>query len=221
MFNRTDSTRKKRRGESTSLRRHVFVGVGACLTVALIMYGVWHVTRLPAFTIDDVVVTGGDTIPHELVRREVASVLSGSYVRLIPYTFSLFYPHDRIAGVVGAIPRVRDIVVERDMKRLTINFAEYVPYALWCLSGDETTPCYFLDETGYAFAPGPRLVGGSLVRQIIEGEHELSKRQIFETPTFEQTHALLTRLEDELSLRVTDVFYTKDGDIKLDILYRF
>jgi hypothetical protein len=77
--------------------------------------------------------------------------------------------------------------------------------------------CYFLDATGYAFAPGPQLEGGTLVRHIREGGEVLEKKQVFEASAFQGMHTFLLELTNELKLRVTDVLYTKDGDANLSV----
>lgn len=216
MFGRTRiHARNRRRDDTPSVWRHVFVGVGICSFATLIAVGVWHFTRLPAFTLATIDVEGGDTIPNERVRAEIASVLGGSYFKIIPYTFSLLYPKEQIATAVTAIPRVKDVAIERDMESLLVTFTEYAPYALWCRPEHEA--CYFLDETGYAFAPGPRLEGGALIRHMFEDDGELGKRQVFEPEAFSAVHAFLFELSDVLGLRVTDVLYTKDGDVKLSV----
>ncbi len=218
MFGRGNTrSRNRRRDDSSSLARHILVGVGVCTFIALLTAGVWHVTRLPAFTIEHVTVSGGDTIPHESVRGEVESVLRGSYMKLIPYTFSFMYPKDSIASAIESMPRVKNVHVERNEKDVVVEFTEYTPFALWCLPQSENSLCYFLDETGYAFAPGPRLEGGALARHVREGETELARTHAFDEGAFSRTHALLARLSSELSLRVTDVLYTEDGDMKLTV----
>jgi cell division septal protein FtsQ len=138
-------------------------------------------------------------------------------MKLIPYTFSFLYPKDHIANAITSLPRVKDVHVKRNKRDISVEFTEYTPFALWCLPHTENSECYFLDETGYAFAPGPQLQGGALARHVREGETELKRGQAFDEGAFSRTHALLARLLHELGLRVTDVLYTEDGDMKLTV----
>jgi cell division septal protein FtsQ len=190
--------------------------MGACLLVALTVIGVWHVTRLPYFTISTVEVDGGETITHEMVRTKVEEVLAQSYISLIPYRFTFLYPHDAIRDTLYSLSRIKNVSVDRNGASLSVAYDEYVPYALWCLSANDTE-CFFIDETGFAFAPGPRLEGGTFVRHMIEGVSELSRTEVFETQEFATLHALLARLHAELALRVTDVTHTKDDDLVLRV----
>ncbi len=206
-------SRNKRRDDSPSVWRHIFIGLGVCSVVALGIFSVWHITRLPVFTISTVTVLGGGTIAPESIREEVDSLLRGSYFKIIPYTFSLMYPQERIASAIASIPRVKDVAVAREAETLTVTFTEYEPYALWCQP--VTNSCYFLDETGYAFAPGPRLTGGALVRHIFEDVEILEQKQIFEPAPFALLHKFLERLDTSLRLRVTDVVHTTDGDLRI------
>lgn len=218
MFKRGTIRREGKRHESTpSLRRHIFVGVSICVLVLIFAVSIWYGTRLPAVTIASISVEGGETIQSDTVRTVAQNALDGSYLKLIPYRFTFFYPQDSVAHAITAIPRVKSAVITRDSKNLSVTFTEYVPYALWCTALDDTPRCYFLDETGYAFAPGPRLQGGTLVRHFFEDAGALEKKQVFDPEAFSQMHTFLHRLTGELSLRITDVLYTNDGDVKLSV----
>ncbi len=206
--------RNSRRRDVPSVRRHIIFGVIVCVLVVLLVLALWHLTRLHAFTIAHVSIRGGETIPHTIVQNTVDGVLQGSYMKIIPYRFSFLYPQDRIVDAVTALSKVKESEVVREGTTLTVTFSEYIPFALWCLPLNDIQ-CYYLDETGYAFAPGPRLEGGALVRHTVEREVELGRRQVFETEALTHTHTFLKRLEREAGMRVTDVVYTNEGDLIL------
>lgn len=208
-------SRSSRRNEPTQ-KRHILWGVFACILVVLIVVLLWHLTRLEVFTIRDVTVKGGETIPHALVEDTVSNVLQGTYMKIIPHRFSFFYPHDSVAEAVSALPKVKESTVERNGTELSVNFTEYEPHALWCLSSDDAV-CFYIDETGYAFAPGPRLVGGALVRHIIEAETELQRKQVFEPSALSALNHFFSSLKDDMQFRVTEVVYTRDGDLVVRI----
>lgn len=207
--------RRTRTHRSTpTLRRHIAWGVGVCSAVVLLLTGVWHITRIDSFTIDTVTISGGETVPPSLIQNLVDGILQGSYLSLIPRRFTFFYPHDNIASAVLSVPRVKDVSINREGKTLALSFHEHVPFALWCLSSDPDS-CYFLDANGYAFAPGPRLEGGALVRHVIENEMELSRKQVFNPDALGRVHDFLLRLTEEVHMRVTEVRYTTTGDLIL------
>ena len=219
MFGRKKThTKNRRQVQEPSMWRHVGYGALTCSIVTLLITTMWYVTRLPSLTIASVHIQGGETISHDEIQTVIDQVFQGSYLKIIPYRFTLLYPDDALRAGVASVSRVHDVVIARSGRTsLAVTFTEYEPFALWCSDKDDTALCYFLDATGYAFAPGPQLQGGTLARHILEGQHELEKKQAFETSAFVKTHAFLERLSYELGLRITDVLYTKDGDIQLSV----
>lgn len=199
--------------EVPSMRRHILYGVLLMLAIVLLSTLVWYLTRLPFFTITTVSVSGGETISHETVRARALEVLAGSYLLLVPHRFAYLYPENGIRAAIESIPRAHTVEVTRvSRNEINISFAEYIPYALWCASDSEDTPCYFLDATGYAFAPAPQLTGGAFIRHIIEGRSELIHEQVFTGEGMARMEQFALRLESGLSLRVKEVVHTEDGD---------
>lgn len=214
--------RKKRvargRGEPKTILRQVLYGIAFLSLTSLFGVFIWYVTRLPAFTIKEIQVRGGETISHEEVRTEVENELRGEYLRLVPHRFAFWYPHDAIVETLERIPRIHAITVERKGRtQLDVVFSEYAPFALWCVPLTLTPDCYFLDENGFAFAPSPALSGGSLVRHTFEDRTVLEVGQVIPSKTFAEVHTFLEKLSSELSLRVTDVFHTKDNDLYVSV----
>jgi cell division septal protein FtsQ len=207
-------SRSRKRDREPSIRHHIIVGAIVCSVMSLLGGGVWYVTRLPSVTIQEIAVTGGETIDPRTIERALNPILEGEYLHLVPHRFSFLYPHDALAAALGDIPRVKDFSIHEEKKTLHVSFSEYVPYALWCKEKG-SSPCYFLDAEGYAFGESPLLQGGALTRHIVLDETELTRKQVFPRDRFKEMHAFLEALHDTLSLRVTDVEYTKEGDITL------
>lgn len=193
-------------------------GVLRLIVIVGLLALVWYVTRLPMFTITEVTVSGGETIPHDEVRASVLQELQGTYFLIIPKRFSFLYPHERIYEVVAKNASLYDIhVVRASRTELKVSFKEYVPYALWCTQSINTVPCLFMTEDGYAFSEAPLLQGGVFVRYAEEG---IDKINIGYVRTKEQLNAIeyfIQRMEHELGLRVASVLFTHDGDIELSI----
>lgn len=151
--------------ETIQLLRNLAWGLGLLSVVSLLLWGTWHLVRLPALTIDQVVVTGGETINHADIQVQVEQVLQGEYWGFVPRQFVLTYPRQDILDSVMATPRVKDPIVQRQGKALRVTLAEFEPVALWCAADAATnTPCVFLDENGYGFAQAPLLDGGAFTR---------------------------------------------------------
>jgi len=206
--------RLRKENQPISIGWQIFYGVLVLLVVVFLGVFVWYATRLAVFTITEVTIEGGETIAHEKIESLAEQQLTGSYLLLIPHRFTYLYPHDRIIETIESIPRAHDVVVERrGNKKLHITFAEYIPHALWCLGAEETAECYFLDTSGYAFAPAPPLRGNALTRHVIEGAHELYSGQVLPPSTIGTIDVFTHALESELGFRVSLITHTEVGDI--------
>jgi hypothetical protein len=206
------------------LIKHISRGVLLFGVIALVLTGVWHVTRLPIFTITTVTATGGITIDEAEVERKATAVLEGSYLKFIPRRFSFFYPYEALVSEVQTVPRIKDVVVERvDRQLIAITFAEYVPDALWCVSKD-SDECLFLDESGYAFGEAPDLRGGSLIRYYALQDSPA----VGESPFFGEVYRTTQAFADALAATgwyvksveidsAADAFYTLVGGGELKV----
>lgn len=206
------------RGRSTSFDRRkklmwkrVLVSFGVGMLVAFIGVGVWYGTRHASVTIDEVVVSGGETVSHGVVEEVVWRELEGAYIFLVPKTFVYTYPRERIASAIEALPRVEYALIERDGRNtLSVSFSEYTPFALWCAHGEGA--CMLINEAGYAFDTAPPIKGGTLLRYIHNehtperGAHILSEEEI------RSTQHVAENLFDHFNMRVYAVEYTRDGD---------
>ncbi len=197
------TTKKPRRRPRTLepqkvlLIKQALIGCGLVLFLGGILTGIWYGTRLEAVTISEVVVTGGDTVDHELVQQMVESVLVGSYFGLIPKRFTYLYPEQSISQAVLNIDRLAEVTVERSGRTgLTIAIVEHVPTALWCTAGGDD--CMFLNAAGIAFAPAPGLTGGSLLRIYDTNSSPRLHQSLYDADQFGHLLDLIKRLESEI-----------------------
>jgi cell division septal protein FtsQ len=152
------------------LMRQIIVGLMIVAFFGMLIVSVWYGSRVNAFTLTEVAISGGETIDHSEIERAVREQISGSYLKIVPRAFAFTYPHEDIIAVVAAVPRVKDVKVVRvGGTELRIEFSEYEAQALWCAQEDINN-CYFLDERGYAFTKAPGLVGGSFLRVVAIGK---------------------------------------------------
>jgi cell division septal protein FtsQ len=219
---------KKRRRvnpDTIVLLKQILRGFLVLSVLALVVLGVWHGTRLEAVTIVTVEVSGGETIKHEVVRELANIQLQGTYLGLVPRTFSFMYPEDDITRAVSELERVYNVRVSRpDWRTLKVEFNEYTPYALWC-SEDDNEGCLFIDDTGYAFGRAPDLRGGSFLRLTSLGQEPVVGEMYAGEAVFRRQQELVTRLEDfgwyprHIILdQVGDVsvFLTGDSELKVN-----
>jgi len=149
------------------------------------------VVRLPALTIDQVAVTGGETISHGAIETQVNQLLQGEYWNFVPRRFVLTYPQSELLEAMTATPRVKDPVIERRGRLVQVTLAEFEPVALWCDSEmASTTACVFLDENGYGFATAPLLDGGAFTRFSRVGESATTSAVYTDQSDFAQLRTL-------------------------------
>lgn len=207
MFGRSRISRKKDKKRSSwrAIRSFVWIASVAFLLVGLV-YALWYVTRLPRFSIDSIEVSGGDTIPETEIERVARQELFGEHFRLVPKRFVWWYPEEEIVVAIKAVPRVKDVSIERKGNTLDIIFSEYRPYALWC---DRTTlessgvnkSCSFIDAEGVAFAPAPALSGSAFLRFVSDREPSLGERG-FEPYLIEQGASFVDMISERFGFAV-------------------
>lgn len=203
------------------------LGLAIFSVVALLITGIWYGTRLSFVTISTITAEGGETIDPELVVAKANEALSGTYLGLVPKRFSWWWPEVAVYEAVGQVPRIKDVVVkEVSGHELAITYAEYKPAALWCSEQGSTTPCLFLDSSGYAFGSAPNLTGESVVRYQSLGKEPAVGERPFSEADFELTRQFtdalaasgwfVTKIEIDSA---RDVFYTlsPSGEVKANL----
>jgi len=155
----------RKRRSASALTRQFFVGFLVFMVLVAIVGAVWYGSRLEPFTIVKVNVVGGDTVKHEEIKSLVESELEGEYYSVVPKRFSWTYPEEKIVSAVESVSKVKEARLTRpDSTTVEVNFIEYNPVALWCLTRESLEGCIFLDDTGYAFSPAPPLSGNAMPR---------------------------------------------------------
>lgn len=214
---RRQKQKKGRKISISPLQKQLFAGLLFGLSVALLLVGIWHGTRLDRFQIDNITVSGGETINPNIIKKQAEEILSGTYFGLIPKTFTFLYPRDRIIREIEAIPRVKKIKADREsLGLLNIQFEEYRPRALWC-GVEEGSSCLFIDETGQAFAQAPALLGSALHRLVRDTDQPEVGRQIFDQTFISDLLAATEAVEYHLHRNVARLRFTSDHDLVFEL----
>jgi cell division protein FtsQ len=171
------------------------------LSVALILVGMWSLSRLPVFTITSISVTGDVSHNNELtIKANVTGKLKGNF-----FSADL----EQIRDAFEAVPWVRQAKVEREFpNKLRVTLQEHEPVALWGGADDER----LVNSYGEIFEANMAEVDDTkLIR--LSGPDSQSKEifQMLKTiePTFERMRMSIHHLE--LSERGSWRVYLKQG----------
>lgn len=218
-FNKSKSAKKRTkdrlRPETTLLIKQIAYGVFSVLVVIGVVWGVWHLTRLPFVTISAIEVTGGYTISHDEVRAIAKEVMDGEYLKLIPYTFSFSYPQEKIKNRISELDKLKTVTIEKPtLNTLSIYIEEYIPYALWCKEREDGV-CFFIDNDGIAFSQSPSLSGSAFLRYRSLGREPKHFDTLVDSGQLQTVQLLVKTLEDSFGFAVLTVELDMVGDIFL------
>ncbi|MBV9349395.1 MAG: FtsQ-type POTRA domain-containing protein [Patescibacteria group bacterium] len=156
-------------------RKLMQVKVVAGTAVVLASLGLlFYVSRLPAFTIRTITVSGTNIVNAADIQKVAYDKLAGSYAFIIPRDNGIVAPVSNVRGaILAAFPPVADVSIARqNLTALDIKVTERKPAALWCNTPTEspTASCYAVDSGGFIFVKDPG--DPTLVRYygMIEGE---------------------------------------------------
>lgn len=191
-------------------------GVLRISVLVLFVVGVYYGTRLHALTISTILVEGGETVSHDEIRAKAERVLEGTYLGIIPKRFTYLYPRAVLNSTISDVSRVYNVLtVKENATTLKITFDEYVPYALWCAYQRDDIPCYFLSESGFAFAEAPPLRGGALIRYYTESGTDIKKGNAIDSQLLTNITWFITHVDTELNFRISSVIYKNNKDVEL------
>ena len=213
-------SRKDSRPQSRLFLRQFLIGGVWFLALALLCAAMWYGTRLEMFTITNVEVDGGETISHEAVHDLVEDELQGEYYRLVPKRFSMTYPEETIISKVKALPRVKNVTLEKKRHQtLALHISEYYPFALWCDSPESTSsnPCYFLDVEGYSFIEAPPLNGSSMLRYFDTNSTPGAGQQPFNTAFMNSTSRFAIAIGKDLGFGTVYVERVSEEEVDYHI----
>lgn len=208
---------RPRARERVSFVHHIIRGVVMVALCIAFVFGVYHGTRMPSFTISTITISGGETISHESIHAHLTSMLTGSYFGIIPKRFAYTYPQKTLEASFQKFPQVRSVEIERyGTQEIRVVFTEHIPHALWCLP-HEGSPCYFLSESGFAFDEAPLLYGGALVRHVTLEQTSLARGQVVESSLLSEINWFIERVDATFNIRVASIVHRNDKDIEMRI----
>ena len=119
-----------------------------------------QLSHLKELSIDRVSIRGTMTVSRTEIFNLVAQHLECSYLRLFSKrNVLLVRTHEIEKELETLYPRFEKVnVSRRGFDVLVVNVRERDPFGIWC---DDSNDCYFLDRTGFVYAPAPTFVSGT------------------------------------------------------------
>lgn len=136
--------------------------------ILIVIIGLSIASRITAFNIKKIVVSGNDVIETKDVEDTVNKEIKGNYLWLFPKTNFLIYPQGKLESQLkDKFKRIKDISVnDKNVDTLEVSIKEYKGEYIWCgvlvpvlRSNTEDNKCYFLDSDGYIFDEAPYFSG--------------------------------------------------------------
>lgn len=154
----SERIRKARRKRLT-----LSVSLGVILVVSSFFLLV-QLVNLPELAIDHVSLSGNRAVSSQEILALVEPELDGFYWHMFSKRNAFLFPRDVIEQAIAeSFVKIKTVRVERDgLRTLSIDVVERQSAALWCATTG-TRSCYFVDDTGIAFAVAPRLSGSSFI----------------------------------------------------------
>ncbi len=102
-------------------------------------------------------VSNAHGVSDELIRRSLETVLDDGAFHILSRRNVLLYPRAKMEEhIVQSFPIIKSAQVAGTSflsTSLVVTVEEREPFALWC--GTEQGDCYFMDESGFIYAPVP------------------------------------------------------------------
>lgn len=147
--------RGKRRVKNTRVRKVLWRWFLCVSGLVFIFFGASWLSFLAPLQLEKIVLIGMNSAARREARAAEAAVaraFTGVGERLVSSTHTLFYPRRAILeNIASSSPRIADTSATRGGRILVVAVAERAPFARWCTEGG--SPCLFIDDTGFAFAP--------------------------------------------------------------------
>lgn len=161
----------------------------------LVIGGCFYLFSRPEFRITSVEVSGQVRVSEDSVRANIAEEMQGSYFGIIPKTHTLLYPKSILKeALLDGFPALSAVSISlRNLHTLHVFVEERDPKALWCVTEEE---CFFIDETGFVFAPAPANTLRMYYRLLKEATTTPLRTVVIDPSRLAKLLSFLKRLED-------------------------
>jgi hypothetical protein len=162
-----DSYLSEKQRRRKKRQRYLYVALAAAAVYLLLAGTAWAFLRNPFLRVDNVTVTGNDTVPT----GDVIAIVQSAALRdrglllwkaILGYRNMLIWPSSLTAADLIFNPRLQAVTLSKDYfsHTITVHVTERTPLGTWCFmpqgaaSGATAASenCYWFDDTGFMFA---------------------------------------------------------------------
>jgi hypothetical protein len=149
--------------------RIILVSVLFIVAVGSVITSLSLLSRATFLQITSVKVTGTHLVPEISVETTVENSLAGTWWKIFSKDSIFLYPrHTLEQSIVKDFPPIADVSFSHNgFHTLTVAVTERSPFALACnksdSEGDATPACFYMDSTGFIYAPAPQFSPGVYV----------------------------------------------------------
>ncbi len=195
-------------------RRRVRIALAGLVgaVVVGVICGASVLSYLPALAVHTLTTKGLQTIHENTFTHTIYTQTASAYWGLFSKQNIALYPTRSLeVALAYEFPRIKTVDVHRaGMHEVVAIVSEREPWALWCgETGLESTPCFYVDETGFVFeqAPNVREDLPGIIATLPEGE---TLRAQIAPEYFAHIVALARAVENETELSVRSINITEN-----------
>lgn len=150
-------------------KKRLVIQIGLWLVLAAsLLFLFVELVDLKQLRVERVRFEGNTAVTDEALWTLVAPYFEGSYAHLFSKKNIFLVPRGAVEKeLLEHFVRLEDVSVTRDgLHGIVIRSTEREPAGLWCGEEGRLQTCYYLDENGLAFAPAPKLTGGTFLMYV-------------------------------------------------------
>lgn len=191
-----------------------------------IFSGIVFGLRQPQIRINQIVVTGNESLDKNQIASTTEMAILGNYFWMIPKDSILFYSkREIINSLLSSFTQIGKAKVSMEsFHSILVSIEERSPHYSWCGLSVQASEnqrknekCYFMDEEGFVFAEAPVFSGDVYIKfygnLIGEGDNVIGKR-FLDIKSFDQLDLFVYSIA-EIKMAPTKLVEKSDGDYEL------
>lgn len=184
----------------------------------ILMGGALYVTRLSRLQVAKIEISGNQTLPEDLIRKNVEKEIAGVYAFILSKKFILFSRAEMISKALRKeFPVIGEIkVVKQYPDILSIHLSERKLFAIYCndlVTNAEDTAvasttavsevvekkdiqCAYIDRTGFAYEKAPSSSGSLIIQIASDKETVESPAQLIDTALVSKMQYVIEKMQE-------------------------